>query len=255
MKHTSCLIVVMAGACCLPMRGQIAFTGNYGENFDVFGPAGTVLPAGWSAVRYAGSGTLGAELTPGVTTGTTTTGGIYNVGASGDADRALGVLATGTTVPRFGAQFVNSSGITITDLSLAAVMEQWRTGGSDAVNETVTFEYSLDATGVDDAAATWIALSGFDLVEKLTGSTSGGAVDGNHPDNQLAMAAGLSGINWASGDTLTLRWSDADVTGGDGLYALDNFTMVTPVPEPSTFAMLGLGLLSFAAWHLRRRRA
>jgi trimeric autotransporter adhesin len=251
MKHFTLilgtLVILAVGA-----QAQIAFTGSYANDFDAMGPTGTTYDPGWAGVRWSGSGPAGEALTLGVTAGSATSGGVYNVGAGGDADRALGSLASGATVPRFGARFENATGDTITDLTLSGVMEQWRTGNNASIDETIAFEYSLDAAGIDDGAATWIAWPGMDLSEKLTASTSSGAVDGNLPENRADFVTTLNGLNWASGAALTIRWSDADVTGSDGLYALDNFS-VTTVPEPSTWALLAMGAVGCWGWRRARR--
>ena len=61
----------------------------------------------------------------------------------------------------------------------------------------------------------------------------------------------ISGASWAGGAALTIRWSDLDDAGSDGLYALDNFSM-TAVPEPSTFTLLGVGAIGLLARRFRR---
>jgi trimeric autotransporter adhesin len=247
--------VVPAGLCLLwglASHGQIAFNGTYVENFDALGASGTSYPDGWSAVRAAGSGTLGAPLALGLSTGSSTGGGVYNVGLSGDGDRALGSLSSAATVPRFGAQWRNDSSAAVTQLTLDATAEQWRSGASDSVNEVLVFEYSLNALDINDATALWTALPGFDLQEALTSSTSAGAVDGNLTENQVGMHAQITGLDWAPGGTLTFRWTDTDDAGSDGMYALDGLSLnsVSAVPEPSVILLGAAAGLVLAA---RRR--
>lgn len=233
------------GAPIHHIHAALMFSGSYDEDFDGLGPSGTTLLPEWSAVRSAGSGTLGAPLSPRVTTGTATSGGIYNVGAAGDPDRALGSLASGSTVPAFGLQLINNTGSVIDALWLDATMEQWRSGSSASVVESVVFEYSLNALSLADSAALWTSFGALNLDEKLTTSTSAGALDGNLPDHQWLIGGELTGLNWSEDDTLTLRWSDADHPSSDGLYALDDFSIrssVTSVPEPAGAGTLALGL-------------
>jgi hypothetical protein len=248
--HT--LTVGLALGLTAGVHAQIAFTGNYEENFDSLGPAGTSLMAGWYGVNAATS--PGAALTLGVTAGTATAGGLYNVGLAGETDRALGSLATGTVLPRFGAQFRNGAGSPFSTIEFSGTMEQWRSGSSATANESLLFEYSFNALGVDDASATWLPLPGLNLAEQLTATTSAAAVNGNLPENQLLVSGIISDANWLNDGILTIRWNDANDTGSDGLYALDNFRMsgAAAVPEPSVSAAACLGLLMLLGYARRR---
>lgn len=195
--------------------------GTYAENFDGLGATGTTYPTGWTAIRYAGSGTLNQLLTLAVTDGTANSGAVYNVGAATVAERALGTLASGSTAPAFGAAFVNNTGSVISNLSVAGFSEQWRTSSNSSINETVVFEYSTDATSL--STGTWTAVSSLDLVEVLTSATVAAAADGNA--SKVAIAGTLSAVNLVNGGTLWIRWRDLDNTGSDGLYALDDFQL------------------------------
>ena len=171
------------------------------QNFD--GISNNTLPTDWSAIRYAGSGTLNQALTLSVTNGGSNSGGIYNVGTTSATDRALGTLASGSTVPRFGVAFINNTGTTVTDINLSGFMQQWRTGGN-AVVEKIIFEYSLNASGINDAAGTtvWTPLPDMDLVEKLTTNNNNVAVDGNLPANKTSITGSISGLNFSNGSTI-----------------------------------------------------
>lgn len=234
MKKILLLFVAFIFAISLQHVNAQAFTFTSGnlvhtQNFDGMGATGTTYVTGWTAVRYAGSGTVGQTLTMAVTDGGANSGNVYNVGTTAAAERAFGSLGSGSTMPRYGASFVNGTGIAITSLTLAAVMEQWRSGSNNTVNEVVPFEYSTDAT--DLMTGTWIPVTTFDLLEKLTTTGAAAAVDGNLPANQTAINAFI-GLTWANGGTLWIRWSDPDNTGSDGLYAVDNLTITastTPV--------------------------
>ena len=146
----------------LPLHAQTAFDFtaanlSYSEYFNSMGTSGTAFVPGWTST----------DATMLVSNGSSNTGSIYNVGTVDDPDRAFGSIGSGTTIPIFGASFLNNTGGLVTGLTLGGVMEQWRTG-SNVVVETFPFEISFDATGLADAAATWVRLSQMDLVEKRT---------------------------------------------------------------------------------------
>ena len=213
-------------AWCQNVRAQaFTFTSGqltYNENFDGMGAAGTTYLNGWSGARYAGTGAIG-PLPLVVTDGSANSGAVYNVGTTGVDERALGTLGSGSTVPRIGAFFTNSTGSTISQVSLSGVMEQWRSGSTNTVTEICAFEYSTDAT--DLLTGTWTPITSFDLVEKIIASTTAAALDGNLPDNQTAITAALIGIVWPTGTNLWIRWSDVNDLGSDGIYSIDNLSM------------------------------
>ncbi len=213
---------------------------TYTENFDAMGAAGTTYLTGWTAVRFAGTGAYGATLTMAVTDGSANSGNVYNVGTIDAPDRAMGTLASGSTIPRFGAFFLNNTGATITQIDLSGVMEQWRAATNSSVNEVVKFKYSLDAT--DLLTGTWDSLATMDFVEIQTGTTTSAALDGNLPANQANLTGTITNITWAPNTTLWISWTDNNDSGSDGLYAIDNFSMTvttsgsfTPDPEPTNY--------------------
>ncbi len=189
----------------------------YTENFDGMT---TSYPTGWNGLRLSGSGTAGAVLTPIETDGNANSGAVYSVGTT--TERALGTLASGSTVPVFGASFMNNTGGMLNQISVSAVAEQWKTGKSATDNESIIFEYSLDATSLDDPDATWTAEAGLNLNEILTSMTDNIAVDGNAEANRIPFSAQLSSLNWAEGTTLWIRWKDTNDDSNDGMYAVDD---------------------------------
>lgn len=193
------------------------------ENFNVMGASGTTYPTNWTGLRSAGSGTVGAALNLIVDNGNNSSGNVLNLGTTNAAERALGTLASGTTVPAFGVSYVNNTGSTIIQISLSGVMEQWRSGASTAVTEKVIFEYSTDATSL--SLGTWTALTSMDLVEKLTSTTSAAAVDGNSSANQTSISGTISGLSIPASGKIWLRWTDSDNTLSDGAYAIDDFSL------------------------------
>jgi hypothetical protein len=199
---------------------------------------GTTFLNGWTAIRSAGNGTVGATLSMAVTDGSANSGNVYNVGSAGSEERAFGSLGSGTTIPAMGASFLNNTDTGIIGMNLAGTMEQWRSGKNLLV-ETVIFEYSLDATSL--ATGTWTHIPAFDLVEKAVNDTSNMALDGNDAANMTSLSASISNLTWGPGSTLWIRWTDANDFGADGMYAIDDLSItvttgtVTAKPEPSNY--------------------
>jgi hypothetical protein len=204
--------------------GQISITAigtPYNENFDSMGAAGTTFVSGWTAIRSGGSGVLNATLTMVATDGQANSGNVYNTGTTAATERSFGTLGSGTTVPAFGAAFTNNTGSTVSEIAVSAVMEQWRAGSDASANEIVAFSYSLDATSL--STGTWTNVTALDLLEKLTTTTAAVALDGNLSANQSNISGSITGLTWANGATLWIRWTDVNEFGSDGIYSIDNF--------------------------------
>lgn len=224
--------------------GQISITTintPYNENFDSMGATGTAFASGWTAIRSSGSGTVGATLSMVADNGAGNSGNVYNLGATSATERAFGTLASGSTVPSFGASFINNTGSLVTAISISAVMEQWRTGGVNTLDEVVAFSYSLDATNLTDG--TWTVVTALDLKEKLTTTVASALVDGNLAANQTTISSYITGLNWTTGKTLWIKWDDTNDGGTDGTYAIDNFIFnANPVLSVKQNAISGLNV-------------
>ncbi|HVT73916.1 MAG TPA: ExeM/NucH family extracellular endonuclease [Lacunisphaera sp.] len=230
----------LAVAPLVTPSGQVAYAGgNYAQSFDTLPSGGTYTLTsagplafdaapigasglgGWSFAKYAGSGTVALFR---VDAGTGTSGSIYSYGSAAATDRALGSLSSGSTVSRFGLTLVNSTGQAITQFTLSYTGEQWRRG-SGAANR-LAFEYALDATDLNTGAFT--AATALDFIAPVT-TGSGVSLDGNAAANRTAIGATITGLNWAPGQALTLRWTDVDDTGSDDGLAIDDLSFSTPV--------------------------
>jgi hypothetical protein len=104
-------------------------------------------------------------------------------------------------------------------------MEQWRESGNATVDETVAFYYSLDATSL--STGTWTPVTALDLKEKLTTATSNLPVNGNLATNYTyPVQSTITGLNWTNGTNLWIKWADTNDSGANGLYAIDNFSII-----------------------------
>ncbi len=236
--------VALSLAAIITPTGQISYAGGaYTQNFDTLPAGGTfTLPnngpfgladapvlagglGGWSFAKYEGTGTVALFR---VDAGSSTSGSVYSYGTGTATDRALGLLASGTTIARFGSALVNNTGQTITQFTLSYTGEEWRRG-SAAANK-LTFEYATDATDIN--TGTFTAAPALDFTAPNTTGTSV-AVDGNAAANRTAVSATVTGLNWAPGQTLTLRWTDVNDSGNDDGLAVDDLSFTTPI-DPSS---------------------
>jgi uncharacterized protein len=222
------------------------FNVSYGENFNSLGSSGTssTLPTGWALIE---SGT-GGNTTYTAGTGSGTGGDTYSFGASGNSERALGTLQTGSVIPSFGASFQNATLATIASLQIAYTGEQWRLGAVGR-SDRLDFQYSFDATSL--TTGTWNDFNGLDFIAPIT-SGSTGALDGNAAGNRTLLSGTLSGLTWAQGGTLWLRWTDFNATGSDDGLAIDDFSITAPevstsVPDSAPGLAGWLALLAVLA--------
>lgn len=227
-------------------------------------PANT-LPAGWQTLE---SGDVA--------------NGTYHFGSSGSAtmgvwsfgngsERALGgAVATSMPVLYVGAIFENALGGTIDSLNIGYTGEQWQDGYNRA---KLTFQYSLDATSIDNG--TWTSFSPLDFQAPNTAAHVGSefgitGTNGNLAGFRSQLNGTIGGLSIGSGDRFGLRWALADtndfpatdirrIRSDDGL-AIDDFRLTASVaapavPEPATWMMMIAGFGTVGAAMRRRTRA
>ena len=148
-----------------------------------------------------------------ISTGSSTTGAFYSFGSG--SDRALGDVGANTLAANgdnlyYALRLTNGTTDTLTDFTLSFTGEQWRQGAS-TTSDPISFAYSTDATSstfFDNTGAN----ATFTAVPSLTfnapqSTGAGAALDGNAAANSQALSATVSGINWAPGTDLWLRWA------------------------------------------------
>ncbi len=228
----------------------------YTENFDSLASSGTssTVPSGWAFSEAGGNTTYTAG------TGSSATGDTYSFGVVGThpvSDRAFGELTSGTVSSRFGAEFKNLTGVTVTSLLISYYGEQWRWGATGRTgNDTLGFEYSVNATSL--TTGNWTAIHALDFSSLIT---TGGAraLDGNADANRKLISDSIAGLTIDNGMSFWLRWVPVDVIGSDDGLAVDDFSLTangalspdgTTVPDSGSSALLLAVLLSgFFAFH------
>jgi hypothetical protein len=164
--------------------------------------------------------------------GTCTLGGMYSFGSNGGGDRALGTNRGGSAF-RFGAQFINNTGVPVTDLMIDYVGEQWRRGcAANGVPDRLDFQYSLDATSLN--TGTWVQHNPLDFVSPYTGPIGNIALNGDQPANRTAISSVITGLNIPPGASFWIRWNDFDLNGCDDGLAVDDLRVrVNTIPQPA----------------------
>jgi len=233
----------------LNQSGGQTLTGKGPHPFsDLIDPA--LTPAitgmqGWYLANPGGSSTNTEYRAQDGSNGGSSGRGVISFGLTGDGNRSLGALPTGNQISSFGVLLLNTSGTTIPAIGVSFTGQQWRAGDVDVVN-TLSFAYGFGGS-IDSATTPFASL---DFSSPIT---TGGQIplDGNLPANQVPRSATITGLNWADGTTLALRWNMNELTGQDSGLAINNL-QINAVPEPSTMALAaaGLGLAGVAA---RRR--
>jgi hypothetical protein len=198
----------------------------HSENFDSMTATGTTLPSNWAAIKQDGT-----TIAPVVYTTTSNSGAVYNAGTAAATDRCLGSLASASTIPTFGTRFVNNTGATITQISISGIAEQWRSGSDATANESLVFSYSTDATAIN-SSSTWTPVTGLNINEINTTTTSAVGIDGNLTSNRASFTNTVNLI-WPNGSTLWIKWTDSNDGGNDGILALDDFSFTATTVSSS----------------------
>ena len=220
------------------------------EDFSSLATAGTgsVLPAGWSFLETGSA--FNTTYTAG--TGSATTGDTYSFGSAAlPADRALGLLQSGSLVATIGTIVTNSTGGAITALTISYFGEQWRLGALSRTDR-LDFEYSTNASSL--STGTWNSEDQLDFTAPVSTGVVG-ALDGNLAANRTAVSFTLTGLSLAHGASLWLRWTDFNASGADDGLAIDDFSITAAgatgpgVPDqlPLGFAAALFGGLLLAA--------
>ena len=203
-------------ASCL--AGLPPVTQTYEQNFNSLASSPTNTNITWTDNSTIANWYTN-RLTYRVSNGSDLTGSLYSFGSN--SDRALGSIASGATGQILGAvRITNTTTQTITSVNVNYFGEQWRNGGNTTKHKLI-FAYSTNAT--DDNAGTYIAFPTLDFEGPVATSTAG-ILDGNLSANRLNIS-GIIPVTLAPGQSIWLRWADADDTGSDHGLSIDDLTV------------------------------
>ena len=113
------------------------------------------------------------------------------------------------------------------------------------------YDYGITSNAVDtiNTNALFTNFGSF-AAPTVTGPTEVG-INGNDPLNQVPRSHTITGLNWAAGATLIIRWTGQDLTGQDDGLAIDGLSFSAAVPEPAS--LVSAVVAGIALFGLRRR--
>ncbi len=233
--------VLMENFDTLPLTGSTTLAGTNQLGFQVPVPG---LP-GWQVARVGGNSITDAAIHTQQLTG----GRAYSYGSSGDSDRALGCLGSGTAFMAFGVALLNEGTETITELPVEYLREIWMLQSTTTANyyeNRLVFSYGVeDGNLAEDNFLTNPAMiphapldavspASLTLISAVDGTSPGRARNGNDPEFREKLFSVLTGLNWGPGQLLFLRWTDADDAGFDAGIAVDDLVIGGSSTPPET---------------------
>jgi len=175
-------------------------------------------------------------------TGSNTTGVIIHRATSNDGGSSLGDMLANDGGLRFDTKDTDTN-IVFTEgmgLSIAGAME---------TGEVITFSYGLhndNSSFTNVTAQLWNLTDNVELASALTSLEGSGSVAYVPKDETINYTAQASD----DGDVLQIRFSERGNSTARDIY-VDNYSLTSVVPEPSSTALLGLGGLALI---MRRRK-
>lgn len=233
------------------MLSAVSFTGSYSQDFDALPDAGTsffyggltdldarpieaVGMAGWQLHKPAGQSEFVTFIAD---SGNSSSSSMRSFGGLDLPDRALGSIANELGSYAYGVTLTNDTGGALTSFTLTFAGEQWQESGALAA-QALRLEYAL-GEGVSLEQGTFVAAPVLDFTAPQHGGTIR-TLDGNDPANRTLVTATISGIVWAPGEELVLRWSDDDDADADHGLGIDDLTL-TAAPLNLTAPIFAAG--------------
>lgn len=235
------MIVFMLFVHLSSAQVNMTVTGSYTQNFNSLSQSGSSnnftnnsTISSWYIQRESGNANPNSYA---ASTGSSSSGSFYSFGSSGNSDRALGQVPSGSTNDMaIGLLLRNTSGATITNLSVSYTLEQWRKGSDNTQGIAFTYETSSSLiTNLDpniSSGSGWNSVPGLNLNGPVSNGPDNVALDGNSGSNRVSVAnVSIPGLSLADGDYIMLRWVDINSTGSDHGLSIDDVTVNYTIPS------------------------
>jgi hypothetical protein len=202
----------------LPASGNFALSGKGPHDFTTPPLQASRIP-GWFFLQTAGSSPQASFY---IGSGTAASHGVVSAGIGSQTERSLGSLATSGGSYAFGLILVNLTGSTLNSISVSAIVEQWRKGGSGRRNNWLLKVKTGRWQGIDTLGWVTYPAGNFSSRHFTSGATS---LNGNLAENQQPISFELDHLYWKPNEQLLLCWFDPDEAGNDDICALDMFQL------------------------------
>lgn len=214
--------------------GQISIpnTTPVTENFDSMSNSATAtLPSNWKMspkATAAPTWLLGTNYTvtaQQASSGSPTTGAVYNWGTTSGTDRSLGIMSSSSygSPSSAMAYYRNTNTSTITQLDVSYRLERYRVNTAAA---SVQFYYSTDGSN-------WTAVTTGDVAAASLPTTATSAYDYT-PGLTVSVSCSITGLSIAASSDVYLRWnmnttgSNSQGIGIDDVSVTATFGSTTP---------------------------
>ncbi|QIL79311.1 ExeM/NucH family extracellular endonuclease [Diaphorobacter sp. HDW4A] len=218
------------------LAGPASFNGRYEQNFDTLATSGATnvwdngnTLTGWSLFRHDNSAFTAYRSG----TGSDNNGAFYSFGASGAAERALGILisasafnnpAAGSVAGWMALALKNDTGALVNALNVTFNGEQWR-GGGNTNAQTMALQYGVGDSF--ESVASWQDAGDlFRWATPVVGATTASNL-GNDNGRVGNLGGDLNNLQWANGQTLWLRWVNTRISGTNHGMAIDDLVVKT----------------------------
>jgi len=235
-------LLLFASLISFASWGQVNMTttGSYNQDFNTLANAGSPTWSDNATIPNWFSQRTGTGTSYSADTGAASTGDLYSYGAPATTERALGSISSGTVDAgdfSHGLLLKNTSGNTITNLTVAYTGEQWRV--SDVVPQALRFYYKISSSAITNLTPNnntgWTAVPALNFTCPQTSAVASG-LDGDLPANRVDISSvSIPSLILPKNHYIMIKWEDPNEVGTDQGMAIDDVTVAWAICTDTTW--------------------